>query len=69
MVATISGGKITGISLLGEPLVVTSSSVQASAASSGPDFSLTLTCVPPNSAKGTHENNPKEKTTALFGRN
>ncbi len=70
MVVMISGEKITGISLLGQPLAVTSSSVSAGAANAGgPDFSLSLTRVAPNSAQGTYENNRKEKATALFSRN
>lgn len=70
MVVTISGEKITGVSLLGQPLAVTSSSVSAGAASaSGPDFSLSLTRVAPASAQGTYENNRKDKATALFSRN
>jgi hypothetical protein len=70
MVTTISGEKITGASLLGQPLAMTSSSVSAGTASaSGPDFSLSLTRVAPTSAQGAHENNRKATATALFSQN
>jgi hypothetical protein len=70
MVVTITKGSVSGVALLGQPLVVTSSSVSGdTVTASGPDFSLTLRKVAPTNAQGTYENNRKEKASALFSRN
>lgn len=70
MVVTIARGAVSGVALLGQPLVVTSSSVSGeTVTASGPDFSLTLRKVAPTNAQGSYENNRKEKATALFSRN
>jgi hypothetical protein len=70
IVVTISGDKVAGVALLGQPLTVTTSNITPTTASmSGPDFSLTLTKVSPASAQGSYENNRKEKASALFSKN
>jgi len=70
IVVTISGDKVAGVALLGQPLTITASSITPTVASmSGPDFSLTLTKVSPASAQGSYENNRKEKASALFSKN
>jgi hypothetical protein len=70
MVVTIARGTVSGVALLGQPLVVTTSSVSGdSVTAGGPDFSLTLRKVAPTNAQGTYENNRKEKASALFSRN
>jgi len=57
IVVTISGEKVAGVALLGQPLTITASSITPTVASmSGPDFSLTLTKVSPASAQGAFEN-------------
>ncbi len=70
IVVTISGDKVAGVALLGQPLTITTSNITPTTASmSGPDFSLTLTKVSPASAQGSYENNRKEKASALFSKN
>lgn len=67
---TFSGERITGVSFLGQPLTVMSTSVNGAIAKmSGPDFSLTLTRIGPASAQGIYENNRKEKAAVLLSRN
>lgn len=64
---TFSGERITGVSFLGQPLTVTSTSVSGGIATmSGPDFSLTLTRIGPTNAQGIYENNRKEKAAVLL---
>lgn len=66
---TFSGERISGVSFLGQPMTVTSTSVNGGIATmSGPDFSLTLTRIGPNSAQGVYENNRKEKAAVLLTR-
>lgn len=66
---TFSGERITGVSFLGQPLTITSTSVSGGiAAMSGPDFSLTLTRIGPASAQGIYENNRKEKAAVLLNK-
>ena len=70
IVVTISGDKVAGVALLGQPLTITASSITPTVASmSGPDFSLTLTKVGPANAQGAYENNRREKASALFSKN
>lgn len=66
---TFSAERITGVSFLGQPLTVTSTSVNGGIATmSGPDFSLTLTRIGPSSAQGIYENNRKEKAAVLLNK-
>jgi hypothetical protein len=70
IVVQIAAGKVTSVTLLGQPLTIASNSVSdGSATVSGPDFSLSLTRVAPTSAQGTYVNNRNEKATALLSRN
>ncbi|MGL4438976.1 MAG: hypothetical protein ACRCUE_06865 [Bosea sp. (in: a-proteobacteria)] len=66
---TFSGERITGVSFVGQPLTVTSTSVNGGIATmSGPDFSMTLTRIGPASAQGIYENNRKEKAAVLLNK-
>jgi uncharacterized protein with FMN-binding domain len=66
---TFSGERITGVSFLGQPLTVTSTSVAGGVATmSGPDFSMTLTRIGPTTAQGIYENNRKEKAAVLLNK-
>lgn len=66
---TFSGERIIGVAFLGQPLTVTSTSVNGAIATmSGPDFSLTLTRIGPTSAQGIYENVRKEKAAVLLSK-
>jgi hypothetical protein len=66
---TFSGERITSVSFLGQPMTVTSTSVNGGIATlSGPDFALTLTRIGPTSAQGIYENNRKEKAAVLLSK-
>ncbi len=69
IIVSIAGNKVVSVTLIGQPLSVSSSAVSGNAVSiSGPDFSMTMTRVAPTSAQGTYENNRKDKATALLSK-
>ena len=65
----ISSEKVTGVTILGQPMAVSSATISGLIATiSGPDFSLTMTRIGPTNATGVYENNRKEKASVLLTR-
>jgi hypothetical protein len=69
LVVTITGGKVTAATLLGQPLMMTASAVGATEVTvSGPTFALTLTRQTVTAAQAVYTNNRNERATALMMR-
>jgi hypothetical protein len=67
MTVTISGGKVTAVAVLGQPLTVVSSTVTPMTVSaSGPDFKIDLARFTVTAGQGIYENARQEKAIAAF---
>jgi cytoskeletal protein RodZ len=67
MTITVSGGRVTAVTLLGQPMTITTSTVTAMAASaSGPEFRIDLARFTATAGQGIYENARREKAIAAF---